>query len=88
MKIQFAQSSREIEAIKVTKFNVIQDNRSKQIVAIEYNTTNGVRECLFMNNIEVVLNSRNRYVQAQSNRDYCARILPEPEIVEVQESAK
>jgi len=79
MKFQFAQSQREITATKVSRFKVIQDNRSKEVVTIEYETKNGDREMSFLNGIEATLNNAGRYVQAQSKRDMCARILPEPE---------
>lgn len=77
MKIQFAQSEREIEATKVTKFNVVQDNRTKQIVVVEYATANGTREMSFLNGVESILNDRGRYIQAQSKKEFCAKILPE-----------
>jgi hypothetical protein len=88
MKIQFAQSTREHEVISFTEFKVIQDNRSKTVTLVTYQSANGPREMAFMNKIEAVLNNRGRYVQAQSNRDYCARILPEPEPEETEEVAE
>lgn len=78
MKIQFAQSSREIEVTKCTKFEVVQDNRSKTVTLVEYDTPNGIREMSFLNGVEAILNNRGRYIQAQSNKEFCAQILPEP----------
>jgi hypothetical protein len=83
MKFQFAQSKREIEATKVTQFNVIQDNRSKVVTIIQYDSRFGPREMSFLNGIEATLNTRGRYVQAKSAKEDCARILPD-ESVEVE----
>jgi hypothetical protein len=77
MKFQFAQSTREIEATKVTQFNVIQDNRSKVVTIIQYESKFGPREMSFLNGIEATLNTRGRYVQAKSAKGDCARILPD-----------
>jgi hypothetical protein len=85
MKIQLGQSTREIEATKVTKFKVVQDNRSKQITVVEYEMRDGsTREMAFLNDVEAVLNPAGRYIQAQSKREYCAKILPEPVVEEIE----
>jgi hypothetical protein len=81
MKIQFAQSSRQITPIKITQFQVIQDNRPKQVTTVEYETTNGVREMSFLNGVESILNERGRYIQAQSKKEFCATLVPD-EVVE------
>lgn len=78
MKFQFAQSTREIEALSFKNFQVVQDNRSKTITVVEYVVAGRVAEMSFMNGVEAVLNNRGRYIQAQSNKEYCAKILPEP----------
>jgi len=77
MKFQFAQSSREIEALTITKFAVVQDNRTKTVHILEYQTTRGISEMAFLNGVEAKLQPNGRYVQAKSNKDDCAKILPD-----------
>jgi uncharacterized glyoxalase superfamily protein PhnB len=78
MKFQFAQSSRQIEATKVTQFNVVQDNRTKQVTILDYYSERfGTKQISFLNGVEAVLNERGRYVQAKSKREDCAIILPD-----------
>lgn len=75
MKIQFAQSSRQITPTKITNFTVIQDNRPKQVTTVEYETANGTREMSFLNGVESILNERGRYIQAQSKKEFCATLV-------------
>lgn len=77
MKIQFAQSSRQITPSKITQFQVIQDNRAKQITTVEYEASNGTREMSFLNGVESILNDRGRYIQAQSKKEFCATLVPD-----------
>ena len=79
MRFQFAQSSRVIEAVNVNKFDVIQDNRSKTVHVIQYETARGPSQITFLNGIEATLNERGRYIQAKSKREDCAKILPDEE---------
>jgi hypothetical protein len=78
MKFKFGQSSRIVEATKATQFNVIQDNRTKQVTVLEYESRlGGTRQVLFLNGIEAILNERGRYVQAKSVREDCATLIAE-----------
>ena len=79
MKIQFAQSSRQIIPTKITQFQVVQDNRAKQITTVEYQSTNGTREMSFLNGVEAILNERGRYIQAQSKKEFCAILVADEE---------
>jgi hypothetical protein len=88
MKFKFGQSNRVIESTKATQFDVIQDNRTKQVTILEYESRlGGARQIVFLNGIEAVLNERGRYVQAKSVREDCAVIVPD-EVPEVAAEAE
>lgn len=81
-KIQFAGSNRMVDITKYNEFSVIQDNRSKKVEVVEYESSIGTRDMIFLNGVQAVLKN-GRYIMAQSKASFCARLIDhEPEVVE------
>lgn len=72
-KILFNATAAPIDAGTIKTFTIVQNNRNVVIHEVEFMRSGTVRRMFFLNLVEASRNG-DRYVQAQSNRKFCARL--------------
>lgn len=72
-QIRFNKTSTPVEVSNIRSFTVVQNNNNITLHEVNFERNGSVRRLLFMNFVEATLRG-NRYVQAQSNIAFCARL--------------
>ena len=72
-QILFNAGSAPIAANKIRSFGVTQNNSNVTIHEVDFERNGYPRRLLFMNFVEATLKG-SRYVQAQSKREFCAKL--------------
>lgn len=61
------------EVIKIDEFYVVQNARKQLIHQVDYKMGDTIRQIIFMNYIEASM-LNEKYVRAQSNKEWCAKL--------------
>ena len=72
-QIRFNKTSAPVEVSNIKSFCIVQNNNNVTIHEVNFERNGLSRRILFMNCIEATLNG-SRYVLAQSNPAFCARL--------------